>query len=259
MLKRNILAALLLLASNQAVAFDHQYVAESVTYRLRQGDVHGLAADAFSNIFRYAAAELRERGFNHDADRMLDQWEGSYEYYVAGLLGDVGDHDPFSDWLALTYAILTADLGDKFLESSHIKDVWVLNFTLKIVFDPHQESKWCLDQLVSYPGDTCEAEYRRHFAGTKYAGPDPYATDDYLHHGFSGVVGYWLVWGACEGATYGTGWILICTPAGTLAEVLIEKLVAPKASDKFWERNNQSPYAQNQFDERIPIVVEADD
>ncbi len=238
MLKSTILTVLLLLASNQAVAFDHQYVAESVTYRLQHGDERGLAAEALEKALNFAAVALKEKGYAADAEKILVDWNASYVFYVAGVMDDTGDHDPVSDWLAAVYAVLTVDLGDSFVESTHLKDIWVLNFVMPVVFHPVAAEKWCTDQLVSYPLDTCQAEYRRHFAGTKYAGSDPYATDDHLHHGFSGVVTYWIVWGACEGATYGTGWFVICSPAGNISETLVEKFIAEKASDKIWARHN---------------------
>lgn len=258
MLTRNLLVIFLLLIGNQAFGFDHQFVAEQAAMRLDQGDTHGLATEAFTNMFKFAAGELERRGKHNMAERLLHEWESSYSYYVAGMLGDVGDHQPVSAWISLWYAALSAELGDDFMEKSHLKDIWVLNLTLKVVFDPNQEAEWCGEQMHKYPADTCQAEYRRHFAGTKYVSNDPYATDQYLHHGFAGVVTYWLVWGACEFATSGTGWFLICTPAGTLAEVMIEKKVAPKASDRLWDRSNMHLTHDEAATEQWPMAISPD-
>ncbi len=123
------------------------------------------------------------------------------------------------------------------MEYSHLKDIWVLNFTLPIVLSPRQGEVWCFEQLRAHPSDTCQKEYTRHFAGTKYLPNDPLNTE-ILHHGFSGVVTYWVVYGVCEAATYGTGFFLICSPAATISEVSIEMYVAPDVSKTIWNRYN---------------------
>lgn len=226
-----ILAILLL--SSTAFGFDHNPIAASVSQRLQDGDSRALAAEALTEMVNLASDALDRRGYHTDALEIRDEWEGHYALVVAGVLEDVGDHEPLSWWISLWYAALSAELGDQYMELSHLKDIWVMNLVIPVTFNPHQESEWCAEQLHMHPQDTCQAEYRRHFAGTKYVRHDPYATTA-LHHGFAGVVSYWLTWGSCQAATWGMGWFVICSPAGSLAEIIVEKTVAVHASDLIW-------------------------
>jgi len=219
--------------------YDERPAQVLVTRRLAKGDVRQLAAEAFDAMFTVAERELVKAGHQGEALRLEAEWRGTYRGMALGLDGDVGDHAPLSEWVAKWYQKLEDLLGVQVMEFFHLRDVWVLNFTIPVVFDAASaKSSWCNDQLAKYPYDTCEAEYRRHFAGTRWeAGPDPFATD-VLHHGFAGVVTYWVVWAACEAATYGTATALVCSGAGDLAEIAVEKWVAPKVSDRLYERAN---------------------
>lgn len=233
---RTIFLVLCLLSSQaQADSLDENRL--SVAQRLQNGENRGLAVEAMTNMVNLASDALAARGYTTDALELQSDWDDHYASVVAGLKRDVGDHEPLSWWISLWYAALSAELGDDFMEKSHLKDLWVMNLVIPVVFDPHQASEWCDEQLHKYPADTCQAEYRRHFAGTKYIRNDPYATET-LHHGFSGVVTYWIAWGGCQAATWGLGWFAICTPVSTVAEIAIEKFVAPKASEAIWRTRN---------------------
>lgn len=223
------------LFSTAANAFDETPTRKAVAARLLSGDTRGLAAEAMGNMLETAARELDHRGFAAEARGLRTEWNGHYRFTMLGLLSDVGDHKPLSDWVAKWYGVIAEKLGDNFMELSHLKDIWVLNATIPVIFDPKEIAPWCVDQLIKHPGDKCKDEYRRHFAGTKWDSQDPYATDEYNHHGFAGVVTYWVVWGVCEGATYGSGAFMVCTPIASVAETLIERYVAPKASDRIWD------------------------
>ncbi len=238
---RNIFWLLLLLVSTGAAAigFNRRPSTRLVTSKLRQGRVYELASESFATMFKLAANELEDRGAVDMAQRLRFEWGSYYEPLMAGIqVEDAGDHPPLSEWVAQWYADIEQELGIQFMEYSHLRDIFILNYTTRVTFSPDQRSAWCLQQLAAHPEDTCEKEYARHFVGTKYLPTDPLNTT-ILHHGFSGVVTYWAIWGACEAATWGAGTSLICSPIGTVGEIGVERFVAPKASDAIWARNNQ--------------------
>lgn len=229
---------LLLFVTTKAMAYDDSAVRKSITTRLNAGDTHKLAEEAMGNLIEFAAQKLESRNREGDAFQLRDEWANHYSGVVLGAVSDVGDHEPLSAWISLWYAAMSGEFGDKFMEQSHLKDLWIMNAVLPVVFKPHASEDWCAEQLHKYPADTCEAEYRRHFAGTKYFDNDPYASDQYTHFGFAGVVTYWVTWGACEAATWGGGYIIVCTPVASIAEIAVTALVAGPASDKVWESFN---------------------
>ncbi len=232
-----LLFCLLLVASTPAFGFDHRPLSKRITQRMEAGDTAGLADQALGNMIDEAEHQLHLAGHPDLAERLRFEWE---TYYRGSLLrsDDVGDHQPLSTWVGVWYMVLEQVLGNDALEMSHLKDIWVLNFTIPVVFRPHADETWCKEQLATHPMDVCSEEYRRHFAGTKYIKNDPFATDKYLHHAFAGVVTYWLVFGGCEAAVWGSDISLVCGLAGDAAEAAMEKWPAPKISAKIWARNN---------------------
>ncbi len=224
--------------TSKTETFDHKPMQAEVTRRLEMGDTRALATESFDAMFAVAAKELVKAGYQREADQLNAEWKDLYRGQMLGLDGDVGDHTPLSQWVEDWYKKLEDLLGVQLMELLHLRDIWVLNYTVPVVFHAQAATAWCTEQLAKYPQDTCEDEYRRHFAGTRWEkGPDPLATA-VLHHGFAGVVTYWVVWAACEAATYGSGYGLVCSPAGDLAEIAVEKWVAPKVSDKLYVRAN---------------------
>lgn len=222
----------------QATRFDHGPIQARITQRLNDGDFTNLMVESYDQMFALAQTLMTNAGHGDEAALLKNEWEGRYRNLMAGKLEDVGDHKPLSEWVNEWYTIIYNLLGETVMTDTHLKDIWILNFTVPVVFHPQASNAWCTEQLSVFPEDTCEAEYRRHFAGTRWQPFDPYASDEYTHDGFSGVVAYWVTWGACEVATYGTGWFLVCTPAGDLVEDAIEKWVAPKLSNRIYERAN---------------------
>lgn len=222
--------------STSAFGFDSKPTSMTVKQMLEAGDHRELADEAFDAMFKEAQRQLWKNGFGDLAERLKFEWEGTYKGSLLRY-GEVGDHQPLSDWVAVWYMLMEQVLGENVMEMSHLKDIWVLNFTIPVTFEPHADSVWCKEQLQAYPEDTCADEYRRHFAGTKYYGDDPYATAA-LHHGFSGVCTYWLVFAGCEAALWGTDFTLVCGLAGDGAEAVMEKWPAPKISVRIWLRNN---------------------
>lgn len=222
-----------------AADFDHRPIRASVARDLEDGKALERAESTFDAMFYKAAVELRKKDRADLAERLLAEWDGTGRALLteAGLT-DVGDHSPFSIWVATWYAKLESVLGVRIMELTHLRDIWVINYTLPVVFRPSADSRWCLEHLDA-DQDDCQSEYRRHFAGTTWQRqPDPHA-DDIQHHGFAGVVTYWAVWAGCQAA----GGSLACGLAGTGAEFLMERYVAPRLSDRIFLRVNADQLA----------------
>lgn len=232
-----IAAALAATTPVLAAPFNHVPEQRHVAQRLEAGDTKNLAAEAFDAMFSVAGTLLRDRGHGDDADQLAAEWAGTYRARFTAIQ-DAGDHKPVSEWIEGWYAKLYAVLGDRIMEMSHLKDIFVLNYTIPVVFSRSAASQWCLEDLQTHPEDTCKREYARHFVGTKYPRTVDPDANIVTHHGFSGVVTYWAIWTACEVATYGSGWFLVCSPAGDLGEIGIEKWVAPRASDSLYDSAN---------------------
>lgn len=209
------------------------------------GEKLGLAIDA---IVKTGARALREHGFKSDADSMEADWKSNRSRLMApllcdftrpGTMCDMGDHKPLSEKLALFYMLLEAKLGHELCVMLHLTDINVINFTIPVVFHPQKTEVWCQETLAMNPNDNCEDEYRRHTAGTLWQKTPDQNAKLPLHDGTLGVVSYWVVFGACEVATYGAGWFIICSPLGDVVEIAMERYVAPPLSDKIFERVNQ--------------------
>ncbi len=232
------LLALLLVFAAPAYAFDHKPTARYVKGMLDGTDMERaeVVDQALDSIVHEAHRQLWSRGFPDLAERMLGEWRETYSGSLLRIF-DEGDHDPLSAWLAVWYMTIDAILGEKTMEITHLVDLKTFNFGIPVVFKPHAAMKWCIEQLADHPQDSCQAEYRRHFAGTKYISPDPYAEDP-LHHGLAGVTAYWVTFAACEAALWGSDFSLACGLAGDACEMLIDRFPAPKISDKIWNKNN---------------------
>lgn len=200
-------------------------------------DQVGLAVDA---ILATSERAMRERGLEEAADDIAhDRADAKIRFFGDLAPLDLGDHDPLSQWLAAEYKKILGVLGDQLCEMLHISDLNVINYGVPVVFHPKTSEKWCSENETKNPDDSCEAEYRRHFAGTKWQkASDPFAEIP-LHEGLAPVVAYWIVWGACEAATWGGGWFVICTPTADLVEIAMERWVAPPVSDKIFAKANQ--------------------
>ncbi len=224
-----------------ATIFDHEPAYRQVQADLESGDPRVLADKAFDAMFRHAARVMRQKTVGYDAEiaKMESDWANKWHGYLLTVpLMDMGDHDPMSIWVEQTYDRLEQVLGIRVMEMTHLSDIKIANFTIPVVFKAHAAEKWCVDNEATNPTDTCAAEYRRHFAGTKWQMDDDQFATERLHDGFAGIVTYWIVWIACEAATYGGGLVFICTPASELAEILMERYVAPGLAAKLWLRNN---------------------
>lgn len=244
MLKPLMISVMLMTAPAQAyVGTEDRRAAEA---ELDAGRLGTMADRALEQIVVRAQDVLAEHGHRELGDRFAREWGerfrgtlGAYDLRDGMTPEDVGDHAPISSWLAIWYYALESALGVEVMELTHLRDLWVLDFTIPVVLNPHADTEWCREQLSRLPGDSCQREYLRHFSGTRWGDDnDAGADDQYAHDGFAPVVIYWTVWAGCEAATWGLGWALVCAPAAYLSERVDERRIAPRISDWIWTRYN---------------------
>lgn len=212
------LFAILFLQSSISVAFDHRPISRHVENDFSSQDQMAMAYRtdaALGSMVKLAVWKLRSIGKSKEANRIEDQWEnthkGSLTRYTQKLLGgaeDIGDYKPLSEWLANLYKELEKILGKVTMNLLHLDDINTANYTIPVVF---AMTKVLGDVKIDAP------EYKKHFVP------------------FSGVVGYWSVWITCEVVTYGSGWFIICTPAGTASRYVMVNYVSPRFSDDWWK------------------------
>ena len=171
-------------------------------------------------LLRAACWQLKLKGHPEACAEIERGWYGGmrarYRWATIDTEG-LGDHQPLSLWLAVVYGILEQYLGHTLMTMMHLDDINIFNFAVPVVRDPHEGAAWCQE----LPLTPCK---------------DEYITDHFVP--LSGVAAYWIGWGACMGATWGTGWGLICTPVGQLSEKIVVARVGPKLGLKIWTRNN---------------------
>ncbi len=201
-----------LVSAAPAMAYNHRPVVESMRSHLRAADSQKMAEDtdrAIEGLLRLAEREAGDRG--DDLSDLRAQWESRFKGYLGrellarelGLVTGIGDHAPLSQFLTDLYDRLEAALGASLCEFLHFDDIKTLNYTIPVVF--HLKT--------IHDGEIDEPEYAVHFIP------------------FCGVVAYWGVWLGCEIVTYGSGWFLVCTPAGMLAEYAVVHWVAPRFAE----------------------------
>lgn len=210
---RTALVLLGLLGALPAFAFNHRPQVDSLRQLLDDGDRTALAerTDAtLARIVRVAAWALREHELPVEADRLEAEWSATWSGYLPRQveLEALGDHAPLSEWLSETYAKLVALLGVSVCELLHLDDINIVNYAVPVVIH--------MARVDPDPIDV--AEYELHFTP------------------FCGVLAYWGTWAACQVATAGTGWIVVCTPAGMVAEYVVVNYVAPPFAPRCYER-----------------------
>jgi len=221
---KKLLLLLTFLCSTQSFAYNGKPIRSQVEADWRSGDKVRMAnrADvALNSLVRTTIWKMKKEGHKAQALKAEDEWEGKFkgslskymEAVVAGRMNDIGDYKPLSQWLADWYDVLELVLGKTVCEKMHFDDIKTFNFTIPVVF--HME-KVLGPVWIVFP------EYEKHF--------DP----------FAGVVTYWSIWAGCEAATYGTGYVLICTPAGEIGEKIMVRYIAPRLAPKvypiFWKQ-----------------------
>lgn len=190
----------------------------TLTGALRRHDRVELAtkADAsLSGMMKFAALALNERGFPNEAAQITQEWKAYAGYLplivrMAEAKGDYSDvpelYQPLSLKLAQWYHLIAAALGPELTERLHLDDIQVINFGTPAVL---------------------------RLAIVDDANPDAETYALYWNP-WCGVLAYWGSWAACEAATYGSGWFVICTPIATVTEKITVNYVAPRFSDRAW-------------------------
>lgn len=215
------------------------------------GRTQDLVLHALDALMAKAHARLRGEGFGPLADQLEGEWIGTYRQVFTAPSGwivssyprnvrggyDMGRHAPASAWVAEWYAQVEARLGVTVCEFLHLRDVYVINYGWPVVTNAYAATAWCLE-LAPSPGDSCAAEYGRHFTGTKWqALPDPYA-DPIDHWGVLPVAAWWVTEVACEVGLWGADGSFLCGSAASVVEIATARWVAPPIAKKIWDRNN---------------------
>jgi hypothetical protein len=175
--------------------------------------------EAIFNYIDLAVRVLNVRGHYAVAGGIEFEYLTVYRNAVtAQALGvkEIGDHPPLSEWLVTVHDKIHEALGDFLCKYFRFHDIYVLNYGLRVVFNPK---------------DYDLKDYKDHFAGHLIWGWF------WEHHGVAGVVTYWVVNGTCIGATYGLGVVtFVCSPIASLAENVMDKRIAPPIAERVWKR-----------------------
>jgi hypothetical protein len=214
------LFALIFISSvaNAESIFSHKSTTRQIRSEFRHGNKSEIANRgdiALDSIVRFAIWKLRNEGFYEKANKKEGEWEtrykGTLSRFVRGVVEDIGDHAPLSQWLSDLYNELETLFGPEVMHYTHLEDIKTFNYTIPVVFN--------MQNILNDP-NIDEPEYAKHFVP------------------FTGVTTYWSVWIVCEVVTYSSGWFVICTPAATAGEYVMENYIAPhysqKAYDLFW-------------------------
>lgn len=160
-----------------------------------------------NNIVVTGVNQLYAQGFNKEADRLLHE----YNQIVTGKIVDsydLGDHEPWSQWLVKFYNELESLLGHQVMVMLHLDDIWEINYAVPVVFHP-KDPRWDI------------VEYQKHFVP------------------LSGAITYWTTFIACSVITYGSGAIaFVCSPIGSVCEKVMVTCIAPGLSDRIYKRAN---------------------
>lgn len=165
---------------------------------------------AIRAMVNLAVRLLLKKGLSDEASALKTDFYGRWDGYFQrwALLDDIGDHKPYSEWLALTYDMLKLTLGEKVLKFWHLDDINTVNYAITVVFDP-KNHEWD------------KKEYGLHFVP------------------FSGVLAYWTIWIGCEIYTATAGAYFPCSPAGTLGRLIMVNLFAPYISNSVYDHSNR--------------------
>lgn len=173
-------------------------------------DLAVLSNSAIRNIVKVASLELRRRKHREVAEEIEAVWR----FYDKRLIDialdnrDIGWFEPISDALALIYDLTEQRLGFDVCHALRIDDLKTINFGLRVAFRP------------------CFYGYEEYF---KHMAKDP------KYRALLPVLSYWTVVIGCSYATYGIGYVFICSPAGYIIEKVVENRIAPKATKKLYD------------------------
>lgn len=189
--------------------------------------VRSLTTSTVDALIRKAHAHLIANGFKEEAEQILIDWETDYQF---SLFTDrerhIGDHPPLSVWLRLVYTTLKLSLGLGTVKSLHLSDIETINSAVPVVFHP-------CDFPMGPVTISRKEEYKNHFAKDVTNDVTPAGNDGL--YGLIPVVTYWAIEAPCMIGTSGI-LSLICSPVSTAAEFIMAKTLAPKLSDKIFDR-----------------------
>lgn len=177
--------------------------------RLEEVFLTGKFADdttkGLDTLFQEATDQLRKKGYNNEADQISSDWAYRYRDFLLqpNTLKDIGDHQPIQ-WLYDTWKQLDTLLGHTFMVMSHLDDLYEFAYTIPVVFR-------CEDNVDA-------VEYSKHFTV------------------FSGAVAYWVSMATCAAALFGSPYALICSPVGDVCEWIVKNRIAPRISNRVWEK-----------------------
>lgn len=158
---------------------------------------------ALDSVVRRATAALKDRGYARDALRFETEWETKHFGSIM-LVKDLGDHQALSKFLTELYDFLIKTIGEKAVKWLHLHSIYVFNYSIPVVFRPCN-SEWD------------KRDYNLHFT-------------PFVSH-----VGYWCAYIGCMAATSGIG-SFFCGPIGMGCEWILDEYVAPKISDRLYDR-----------------------
>lgn len=202
-----------------ASVFNHKPTQKHVEMDLKSGDKMVIANRtdlALDGLVKLSIWKMKKEGHKAEADKIESEWEnrfkGTLTRYAEKLKAgkrDLGDYAPLSEWLSELYKIMVLMFGETACKAMHLDDINIANFAIPVVFAMHD--------ILGAQVKIDSPEYKKHFVP------------------FAGVVTYWSVFISCEVVTYGSGWFVVCTPAGMAGEFAMTKWVAPKISDSAWK------------------------
>lgn len=204
-------------AFGQTDSYHAQKSAEQVGREIDSGGVPAirvLSQQVLDILLRKAAYKLSVEGFQSNAENIYYDWTETYQYMLLDSARDIGDHSPLSTWLALTYAVIEADLGVEVCKATHLSDIKTFNYAIPVVFKP---CSFSMDMITIARNE----EYKDHFAkGAIYEGLVP-------------VLTYWAVELPCIVSTSGLA-SFVCSPISSLAEKFMGNRIAPSLSDRIF-------------------------
>lgn len=196
----------------------HYNEAHQIRSEIERGQLREKTNMALNALIRIACVHLRLRGHKQEAKEILQQWETNWNGYIMRIGRDIGDHEPLSAWVSVTYLIIEGLIGPTVMEFLHLDDIFILNHAIPVVFHP------CDFPMDNVSGERI-VEYKRHFAsgGTR--------------NGFMPTVSFWVSYIGCVAGTYGAGFVMVCSPIGSGVEWVTKQWVAPKLSDYIWKQS----------------------
>jgi len=181
--------------------------------QLNEGRVELVARRGLEFAVRAAMKLLRKEGFDSYASRKEGEWNRSFSLYSDNGLGmlDLGDHAPLSEWVADFYDGITARVDEKWLKLFSIYDLKIFNFGIPVAVHPSANPATGADWGIE--------EYSLHFVPV------------------SAAAIYWISSQACS-LSVPFPFSLGCGVAARLPRYGMEHLIAPKLSDKIYNRFN---------------------